>query len=382
MTWSRPGRRALPEQEGRGIEAIDRTVPGHATGPACPRSTISARRCAPTPPTQRRLVDEGDVDAALARRRAARCHRTYIWPYQMHASIGPSCALADWRGAMHAPHALTVWAGTQNPHVLRADLSRLMGVRRRRHRGGAHGSRRLLRPQLRRRRGGRRGAAVARGGRAGARAAQPRAGAPVGAQGRGAVDAGAAAACTPTARSRPTTSPPPTHPTARRRWRCCSRARSSRRRRPSRWATAPRGRPTTIANLRVTVNDMAPILRASWLRGVSALPNSFAHESYIDELATAAGRRSGRIPAAAPDRTRARTSCCRPPPSAPAGGRTPQPQQQGAERRLAARPGLRLCALRAQQVARLRRGLVGLGGRCRRQQDDRRGARQARRGRP
>jgi nicotinate dehydrogenase subunit B len=40
--------------------------------------------------------------------------------------------------------------------------------------------------------------------------------------------------------------------------------------------------------LRVTVNDMAPILRASWLRGVSALPNSFAHESFIDELATAA----------------------------------------------------------------------------------------------
>src|SRR5207249_3892779 len=27
----------------------------------------------------------------------------------------------------------------------------------------------------------------------------------------------------------------------------------------------------------------------SWLRGVSALPNAFAHESYVDELATAAG---------------------------------------------------------------------------------------------
>ncbi|HMN58466.1 MAG TPA: molybdopterin-dependent oxidoreductase, partial [Ottowia sp.] len=37
------------------------------------------------------------------------------------------------------------------------------------------------------------------------------------------------------------------------------------------------------------INDMAPILRAAWLRGVSALPNSFAHESYIDELAHAAG---------------------------------------------------------------------------------------------
>jgi nicotinate dehydrogenase subunit B len=47
--------------------------------------------------------------------------------------------------------------------------------------------------------------------------------------------------------------------------------------------------PYGYANLRVAVNDMAPMVRASWLRGVSALPNSFAHESYVDELATAAG---------------------------------------------------------------------------------------------
>src|SRR5690606_8360900 len=31
--------------------------------------------------------------------------------------------------------------------------------------------------------------------------------------------------------------------------------------------------------------DMAPIVRASWIRGVSALPNVFAHESFMDELA-------------------------------------------------------------------------------------------------
>ena len=34
---------------------------------------------------------------------------------------------------------------------------------------------------------------------------------------------------------------------------------------------------------------MTPLVRASWMRGVSAMPNSFAHESYIDELAFAAG---------------------------------------------------------------------------------------------
>src|SRR5437879_10653540 len=42
-------------------------------------------------------------------------------------------------------------------------------------------------------------------------------------------------------------------------------------------------------HMRVVANDMPPIVRASWLRGVSALPNTFAHESYIDELATEAG---------------------------------------------------------------------------------------------
>jgi nicotinate dehydrogenase subunit B len=40
---------------------------------------------------------------------------------------------------------------------------------------------------------------------------------------------------------------------------------------------------------RVVVNDAAPPVRAAWLRGVSAMPNVFAHESFMDELAAAAG---------------------------------------------------------------------------------------------
>ena len=47
--------------------------------------------------------------------------------------------------------------------------------------------------------------------------------------------------------------------------------------------------PYDYDNLRVVAHDMPPIVRAAWLRGVSALPNTFAHESYIDELATEAG---------------------------------------------------------------------------------------------
>ena len=41
--------------------------------------------------------------------------------------------------------------------------------------------------------------------------------------------------------------------------------------------------------MRVICQDAAPIVRASWMRGVSALPNVFAHESWIDELAWRAG---------------------------------------------------------------------------------------------
>ena len=47
--------------------------------------------------------------------------------------------------------------------------------------------------------------------------------------------------------------------------------------------------PYDYDKLRVVAHDMPPIVRASWFRGVSALPNTFAHESYIDELATEAG---------------------------------------------------------------------------------------------
>ena len=45
-----------------------------------------------------------------------------MWPYQLHASIGPSCAVADCRA-----DRATVWTGSQNPHVLRADLALLIG---------------------------------------------------------------------------------------------------------------------------------------------------------------------------------------------------------------------------------------------------------------
>ena len=72
------------------------------------------------PSTPRILIDKGDVDAAIAAADKP-MQRTYIWPYQMHGSIGPSCAVADYR-----EDNVRVWSGTQNPHLLRADLALLL----------------------------------------------------------------------------------------------------------------------------------------------------------------------------------------------------------------------------------------------------------------
>src|SRR5882762_6406556 len=72
------------------------------------------------PSTPRTLIDRGDVDAAIAAA-AKPMARTYIWPYQMHGSIGPSCAVADYQ----AGH-VRVGSGTQSPQLRRADLALLL----------------------------------------------------------------------------------------------------------------------------------------------------------------------------------------------------------------------------------------------------------------
>lgn len=72
------------------------------------------------PRVQRTVLDQGDVDGGIANA-SQRLSRSYLWPYQLHASIGPSCALADFTAGQ-----IRVWSGTQNPHLLRADLAWLL----------------------------------------------------------------------------------------------------------------------------------------------------------------------------------------------------------------------------------------------------------------
>uniref|UniRef100_UPI002FE3CBE1 xanthine dehydrogenase family protein molybdopterin-binding subunit n=1 Tax=Noviherbaspirillum sp. TaxID=1926288 RepID=UPI002FE3CBE1 len=234
------------------------------------------------PSTRRVVAEQGDVDAALANA-AIRMDRTYVWPYQLHASIGPSCAVADWH-----PDRMTVWAGTQNPHVLRADLAKLMDLADvaidviRMEAAGCYGRNcaddvaadaALL------------SRAVGHPVRVQLTREQEHQWEPKGAaqlmEVRGGLNADGSVAAYDFQTSYPSNGA------------LTLALLLTGKVSPGAVAYEMGDRtsvpPYDYANLRVAINDMAPILRASWLRGVSALPNSFAHESYIDELASEAG---------------------------------------------------------------------------------------------
>jgi nicotinate dehydrogenase subunit B len=74
-------------------------------------------------PTTRRVAEEsGDVEPALAAS-ARSIEARYEWPFQSHAMMGPACAVADVR-----PGRATIWSSTQHPHQLQAGIAELLGL--------------------------------------------------------------------------------------------------------------------------------------------------------------------------------------------------------------------------------------------------------------
>ncbi|QKJ86871.1 nicotinate dehydrogenase subunit B [Paramixta manurensis] len=234
------------------------------------------------PRSSRVVHDTGGVDEAL-NNVSQRFTRSYLWPYQMHGSIGPSCAVADYQS-----ERVSVWSGTQNPHLLRADIAWLLECDEqkievsRMEAAGCYGrncaddvaadavllSRAVGKPvrvQLTRE--------------------QEHVWEPKGTAQLMEVDGGLDAEGNPTVYDFTTSYPSNGAPTLA--------LLLTGRVDPVALAYEMGDRtsipPYDYPQLRVTIEDMAPIVRASWLRGVSALPNTFAHESYMDELAHAAG---------------------------------------------------------------------------------------------
>ena len=71
-----------------------------------------------------RIISKEKADAPAKARGAKRLQASYTKPALAHASIGPSCAIARWKG-----DKLEVWSHTQGIFGLRQDLAKILGMR-------------------------------------------------------------------------------------------------------------------------------------------------------------------------------------------------------------------------------------------------------------
>ncbi|MBR8037194.1 xanthine dehydrogenase family protein molybdopterin-binding subunit [Burkholderia cenocepacia] len=254
--------------------------------PALPPLDAPAAAIAAAPATRRVLLDEGDVDAARTEPDTLTLSRTYAWPFQMHGSIGPSCALADYRAP--GDGRITVWSGTQNPVSLRYDLATLVArdeadidVVRMEAAGcyGRNGADDVCGDALLLSR------AVGRPVRVQLSRADEHLWEPKGAgqsmQVTGTVTRDGRLLGYDFTTRYPSNDAPLLAALL-----------------TGALAPAPRvfemGDRTAVSpyvspHRRFVCEDLAPLVRASWLRGVSALPNSFAHDAFVDECAALTG---------------------------------------------------------------------------------------------
>jgi nicotinate dehydrogenase subunit B len=272
----------VAEREENVIKAAQRLKVSWKPTPTLPDLANIETALRANPSTPRTLIDKGDVDAALAGA-AKPMQRTYTWPYQMHGSIGPSCAVADFHDG-----EIRVWSGTQNPHLLRADLAKLIDR--------SEAEIEVIRPEA----AGCYGRNCADDVTADALLLSRAVGRPVRVQltreqehvwepkgtaqlidVKGGLNADGSVAGYDFATRYPSNAAPTLA--------LLLTGKIAPEADVSQMGDRTAIPPYDYDHMRVVAHDMPPIVRAAWLRGVSALPNTFAHESYIDELAHEAG---------------------------------------------------------------------------------------------
>ncbi|VCU68423.1 Nicotinate dehydrogenase subunit B [Pigmentiphaga humi] len=233
------------------------------------------------PSKRRPLSQKGDPEHALASAKPA-LKATYVWPYQMHGSIGPSCGLADWKN-----EKLTVWSGSQNPHNLHSDIAKMLDL--------PEESIRIVRMEA----SGCYGRNCADDAAADAAVLARELGQPVRVQymreeehawePKGTAQVmdvhGGVTGPSTLAYRFDTRYPSNGAPLLTSLLMGREKAEATVFEMGDRTAI-PQYR---ASDLDVAALDMAPIVRASWMRGVAALPNVFAHESFMDELAALEG---------------------------------------------------------------------------------------------
>ena len=91
-------------------------------GPALPPQREFYDHLRKQPSRDAFVVNSGNVDEMLAKAPTV-VRATYLHPYQMHGSMGTSCAVADVQGGR-----ATVWSSTQSAYPTRSGVALLLGI--------------------------------------------------------------------------------------------------------------------------------------------------------------------------------------------------------------------------------------------------------------
>src|SRR5215831_12192013 len=114
----------VAEKPWQAIQAADKLKVTWTAGTGLPKQSgihDYLRNKKPTRDTY--LVNSKDVDAKFAQA-AKVVQATYLYPYQMHGSMGTSCAVADVQSGK-----ATIWSPTQSAYPTRSGIAMLLGMR-------------------------------------------------------------------------------------------------------------------------------------------------------------------------------------------------------------------------------------------------------------
>ena len=112
----------VAEKQWQAIQAANNLKVAWKPGPKLPSQATFDAYLRSQPSRDTLLVDSGDVDARLAAA-AVVVKATYHHPYQMHGSMGASCGVADVKG-----NTANIWSPTQGVYPQRDSVAMLLGV--------------------------------------------------------------------------------------------------------------------------------------------------------------------------------------------------------------------------------------------------------------
>jgi CO/xanthine dehydrogenase Mo-binding subunit len=117
----------VADSEWHAINAVGALNVSWTTGATLPAQASLYTYMQSQPSADSYTVNSGDVPTELAA--AVKTFKAqYLYPYQMHGSIGSSCAVADVRGGTGKNASAKIWTSTQGPYPQRDSVSTLLGI--------------------------------------------------------------------------------------------------------------------------------------------------------------------------------------------------------------------------------------------------------------